>query len=182
MLTSGPFTFLFTDIEGSTELWERRAAEMRGALELHDRVLRQSIESASGRVVKTTGDGVLAVFDNAEEAVGAAIAVQRALQAAAASDPSAPVVLKVRMGLHTGEAVVRGGDYFGSSVNRAARVMSAAHGEQILLSAATARLVCDAPLNGVALRELGELRLKGLPHPELLLQVVASGLRAQFPP
>src|SRR5690242_20280817 len=148
MPSTGTFTFLFTDIEGSTLLWEQRAAEMRAALESHDRTLREAIEAARGRVVKTTGDGMLAVFDDAGDAVGASVAAQRALQSGS--------TLKVRMGLHTGVADVRDGDYWGASVNRAARIMSAAHGEQILVSAATAGLVRHA----VALRDIGAHRLK----------------------
>jgi predicted ATPase/class 3 adenylate cyclase len=178
---AGTFTFLFTDIEGSTTLWEQRAAEMRAALERHDTILRQAIEASSGRVVKTTGDGMLAVFGEAKDALVASLDAQRALRAAA-DDAREAIVLKVRMGLHSGVADTREGDYFGSSVNRTARVMSAAHGEQILLSAATAALVRDALADGIVLRDLGEHRLKGLLSPEQLLQVVAPGLRTEFPP
>jgi predicted ATPase/class 3 adenylate cyclase/Tfp pilus assembly protein PilF len=181
------FTFLFTDIEGSTLLWEQRAAEMRTALERHDAILRDAVEASRGRVVKTTGDGMFAVFDDASDALAASIAAQRALQAsasnAAPSAPAgdgAPVVLKVRMGVHTGDADVREGDYWGTSVNRAARIMSAARGEQILVSAATASLVHDRLPDGVSLRDLGEHRLKGLVNPEQVLQVVAAGLRTEF--
>ena len=142
-------------------------------------------------IVKTTGDGVLAVFAAAADALAACVAAQRALQApeADASDPEPaapdarmPVSLKVRMGLHTGVAELRDGDYFGGSLNRAARIMSAAHGEQILLSVATAELVRGLLPEGVTLREMGEHRLKGLLDPERLLQVVASDLRVDFPP
>jgi predicted ATPase/class 3 adenylate cyclase/Tfp pilus assembly protein PilF len=185
MLPTGTVTFLFTDIEGSTPLWEQRASEMRSAVERHDRILREAIESSTGRVVKTTGDGMFAVFGEAKDALSASVAAQRALQAAGGEktgDQTPPFALKVRMGLHTGVADLREGDYFGTSVNRAARVLSAAHGEQILLSAATAELVREALPDGVALRDVGEHRLKGLLNPEHLLQVVASGLRADFPP
>jgi predicted ATPase/class 3 adenylate cyclase/Tfp pilus assembly protein PilF len=189
-LPTGTYTFLFTDIEGSTTLWEQRPAEMRPALEAHDRILRRAIESSFGRVVKTTGDGMLAVFGDAKDALSASLAAQRALHAVrpgfasgeVPDDQAPPITLKVRMGLHTGVADVRDDDYFGSSVNRAARIMSVAQGQQILLSAATAELVSDALPDGVALRDLGEHRLKGLLNLERLLQIVASGLRTEFPP
>ena len=189
MLPTAPVTFLFTDIEGSTRLWEERAVAMRSALERHDRILRQAIESFAGRVVKATGDGMVAVFTDVNQALSASIGAQRALQAVTSHsgsdletcDPLPPIVLKVRMGLHTGIAEFREGDYFGVVVNRTARIMSVAHGEQILLSGATAELLLGSLPDGVALRDMGEHRLRGLPHPERVLQVVASGLRAEFP-
>ena len=190
-LPTGTVTFLFTDIEGSTALWEQRAADMRAALERHDAVLRQAIELSAGRIIKTTGDGAVAVFQAAKDALGACVSAQRALQQRPAPAPeksaeAAPeprrLVLKVRMGLHTGVAELRDGDYFGTPLNRAARIMSVAHGEQILLSAASAELVRGDLPDGVSLREMGEHRLKGLLHPERLLQVIAPGLRAEFPP
>ena len=191
LLPTGTVTFLFTDVEGSTTLWERHPVAMQAALARHDRVLRHAIESSNGRIVKTTGDGVFAVFGAAADALAACLAAQRALQAPeagvsgpelTASDTRLPVALRVRMGLHTGVAELRDGDYFGSSLNRVARIMSAAHGEQVLLSAATAELVREQLPEGVTLREMGEHRLKGLLSPERLLQVVASDLRADFPP
>jgi len=184
------FTFLFTDIVGSTSLWEQRAAEMRVALERHDAILRQAIEACRGRVIKTTGDGMLAVFDDAEAALSATIAAQHALQngspdlrTAEQPRPEPPsFVLKVRMGLHTGDAELRDGDYWGTSVNRAARIMSVAQGEQILLSGFTAQHVRDVLPAMVAFRDLGQHRLRGLANAEHLLQVLAPGLRADFPP
>jgi predicted ATPase/class 3 adenylate cyclase/Tfp pilus assembly protein PilF len=182
------FTFLFTDIVGSTALWEQRADEMRIALERHDAVLRSAVEAAPGRVIKTTGDGMLAVFDDANAALSATVAAQRALRS---EHPDATrrhgvrndrPLLRVRMGLHTGEADVRDGDYWGTSVNRAARIMSVAQGEQILLSGATALRVRQALPPEVGLRDLGQHRLKGLADAEHLLQVVAPGLRTDFPP
>jgi class 3 adenylate cyclase/predicted ATPase/Tfp pilus assembly protein PilF len=190
-LPTGSVTFLFTDIEGSTTLWEQRPDAMRVALARHDALLRQAIASSCGWIVKTTGDGVVAVFATAADALAACLAVQRALQAPqtadskpepAPSDTRGPLTLKVRMGLHTGEAELRDGDYFGGSLSRAARIMSAAHGGQVLVSAATAQLVRGQLPQGVSLREMGEHRLKGLLNPERLLQVVASDLRADFPP
>ncbi|MBA3507739.1 MAG: tetratricopeptide repeat protein [Betaproteobacteria bacterium] len=189
-LPRGTVTFLFTDIEGSTTLWEQYPDAMRVALARHDTLLRYAIESSDGRIVKTTGDGVYAVFCTAKDALVACLAAQRALQAleadvpspeAAASDIRLPIAPRVRMGLHTGAAELRDGDYFGGSLNRAARIMSVAHGEQVLLSAATAEMVRGQLPEDVTLREMGEHRLKGLLNPERLLQVVASGLRADFP-
>jgi predicted ATPase/class 3 adenylate cyclase/Tfp pilus assembly protein PilF len=190
-LPIGTVTFLLTDIEGSTALWEERSGEMRAALARHDAQLRQAVEASGGRIVKTTGDGVVAVFHAARDAVAAGVAAQRALQEAASAqqvvsaEPSArqqPIALKVRMGLHTGVAELRDEDYFGTPLNRAARIMSVAHGEQILLSAASAELVRQDLPDGVTLREMGEHRLKGLLNPERLVQVIVPGLRADFPP
>jgi predicted ATPase/class 3 adenylate cyclase/Tfp pilus assembly protein PilF len=190
ILPTGTVTFLFTDVEGSTPLWEERTHEMRPALEHHDRMLRAAVESSGGHVIKTLGDGMVAVFADAKSALAASLAAQRALQANgdgsasihSASGARLPIVLKVRMGLHTGVADLREGDYFGTPVNRAARIMAVAHGEQILLSAATAELVRGDLVGGVTLRDMGEHRLKGLVNPERLLQVVAPGLRTEFPP
>jgi class 3 adenylate cyclase len=190
-LPTGTVTFLFTDIEGSTTLWEQHPEAMRVALAQHDTLLRHAIESSNGHIVKTTGDGVLAVFRAAADGVAACLAVQRALQRPEAGvsipeptapDSQAPVALKVRMGLHTGAAELRDGDYFGGSLSRAARIMSSAHGEQVLLSAATAQALREQMPEGVTLRKMGEHRLKGLLAPERLLQVVVAGLRADFPP
>jgi predicted ATPase/class 3 adenylate cyclase/Tfp pilus assembly protein PilF len=188
---SGTVTFLFTDIEGSTALWEQHPEAMGVALAQHDALLRQAIESRGGCIVKSTGDGVHAAFAGAPDALAAGVAAQRALQGAragtaisgsAAHANPLPGGLKVRMGLHTGVAELRDGDYFGAAVNRAARIMSVAHGEQLLLSAATQDEVRERLPQGVTLRELGEHRLKGLVNPEPLLQVVASDLRVDFPP
>jgi len=190
-LPTGAFTFLFTDIEGSTMLWEQHPDAMQVALARHDAHVRQAIESSGGRVVKSTGDGVHAVFAVAADALAACLAAQRSLQAPSAGvsniatvagEAQSPIVLKVRMGLHTGLAQLRDGDYFGATLNRAARIMSVAHGGQVLLSIATAELVQGWLPEGVTLREMGEHRLKGLPDPERLLQIVAPDLRVDFPP
>jgi predicted ATPase/class 3 adenylate cyclase len=190
-LPTGTVTFLFTDIEGSTTLWERTPDAMRAALERHDKTLRHAIESCGGCIVKTTGDGAHAVFGTAKGALAGCLAAQRALQVPEAGLPTpegaqpdirAPITLKVRMGLHTGVAELRDGDYFGAATNRAAHIMSVAHGEQVLLSATTAELLRGGLPEDVTLRELGEHRLKGVLNPERLFQVVASGLRANFPP
>jgi predicted ATPase/class 3 adenylate cyclase len=190
-LPTGTVTFLFTDVEGSTTLWEQHAADMRLALDHHDALLRQAIESSAGRVIKTTGDGVVAVFQAAKDALGACVSAQRALQqrssqtkgrsAEGPTEPQ-PLALRVRMGMHTGVAELRDRDYFGTPLNRAERIMSLAHGEQVLLSAASAELVRRDLPEGVSLRDMGEHRLKGLLHPERLMQVIATGLRSDFPP
>jgi predicted ATPase len=158
-------TFLFTDVEGSTRRWEADAESMRAALAAHDEVLRRAIEAHGGRLFKHTGDGVCAAFASPRSAVDAAVAAQRELE------------LPVRMGLATGEAELRDGDYFGAVLNRAARVMAAGHGGQILLAESTAGLV-----SGVDLLDLGPRRLRDLPTAVGMFQVRAAGLRADFPP
>jgi predicted ATPase len=157
-------TFLFTDVEGSTRRWEADADAMRVALAAHDLVLRGAIEAHGGWLFKHTGDGVCAAFASPRSAVDAAVAAQRALE------------LPVRMGLATGEAELRGGDYFGAVLNRAARVMAAGHGGQILLAESTASLI-----SGVDLVDLGPRRLRDLPTPIGVFQVRAAGLRTEFP-
>ncbi len=145
-LPSGTVTFLFTDIEGSTRLWEVHPEAMRDALARHDQLLREAIEAHGGYVVKTTGDGFHAAFGTAEAGVVASVAAQRALDSEIWPLPES---LLVRMGLHTGAASVRDGDYFGSSLNRAARLMGVAHGGQIVCSQATADLARDGVAEGV---------------------------------
>jgi predicted ATPase len=162
---SGTVTFLFTDIEGSTRLWERDADAMQVALAHHDKVLREAIESQGGWLFKHTGDGVCAVFTSARSAVDAAVDAQRRLG------------LPVRMGVGTGEAESRGEDYFGPALNRAARVMAAGHGGQILVAASTASV-----LDGIELVDLGEHSLRDLSGVHRLFQVRAEGLRHEFPP
>ncbi len=157
-------TFLFTDVEGSTRRWEADAEGMQVALAAHDEVLRNAIEAHGGWLFKHTGDGVCAAFASPRSAVDAAVAAQRALQ------------LPVRMGIATGEAELRDGDYFGTVLNRAARVMAAGNGGQILLAESTAGL-----LSGVDLIDLGPRRLRDLPTPVGLFQVQADGLRTEFP-
>jgi predicted ATPase/class 3 adenylate cyclase/Tfp pilus assembly protein PilF len=189
-LPAGTVTFLVTDIEGSTALWEQQPGAMRAALAHHDHLLRSAIESSNGHVVKTTGDGLYAVFRAASDALAASLTAQGALQVAQSSvssgettpEASASLELKVRMGIHTGEAELRDGDYFGTSMNRAARIVSVGHGKQILLSAATAELLRGDLPDGVTLRDMGEHRLKGVLDPQRLLQVIAPCLQADFPP
>ena len=162
---SGVVTFLFTDVEGSTRRWEADAEKMRAALAAHDQVLRTAIEAHSGWLFKHTGDGVCAAFSSPRSAVDAAVAAQRSLE------------LPVRMGIATGEAELRDGDYFGAVLNRAARVMAAGHGGQILVADSTAGLI-----SGVDLLDLGPRRLRDVPMPVGVFQVQAADLRTEFPP
>src|ERR1700758_1847916 len=161
---SGVVSFLFTDVEGSTRRWESDAQAMRAALVVHDKVLRTAIEAYDGFLFSHTGDGFVAAFASPMSAVNAAIDAQRELQ------------LPVRMGLATGEAELREADYFGAVLNRAARVMAAGHGGQILLADSTAGL-----LSGVDLLDLGPRRLRDLPTPIGVFQLRAAGLRTEFP-
>ncbi len=158
-LPSGTVTFLFTDIEGSTRLWEEHPDAMRDALARHDDVVREAIEAHGGYVVKTTGDGFHAAFGTAEAGVSAAVAAQRALDGEAWSLPEP---LRVRMGLHTGAASLRDGDYFGPSLNRAARLMGVAHGGQVVCSQSTTDLAREVLAEGVDFVDLGEHRLRDL--------------------
>jgi predicted ATPase/class 3 adenylate cyclase len=178
-LPAGTVTFLFTDIEGSTRLWERHPTAMQHALARHDALLRQVIAAHQGVMVKGTGDGLHAAFARAPDAVAAALAAQHALRA---EDWGTLGAIHVRMALHTGVADERDGDYFGPAVNRAARLLAAGHGGQVLLSLATQSLVCDQLPEGVTLRDLGEHRLKDLARPEQIFQLLALGLPSTFPP
>ena len=165
MPPTGVVTFLFTDVEGSTRRWEADADEMRAALAAHDQVLRKAIEAHGGWLFKHTGDGMCAAFASPRSAVDAAVAAQRELE------------LPVRMGIATGEAELRDGDYFGAVLNRAARVMAAGHGGQILVAESTAGL-----LGGVDLVNLGPRRLRDVPMPVGVFQIRAAELRVEFPP
>jgi predicted ATPase/class 3 adenylate cyclase/DNA-binding XRE family transcriptional regulator len=176
---SGTITFLFTDIEGSTQLWEQHPQVMPAALAHHDTILRTAIGFHAGVVVKTTGDGAHAAFATAPDALAAALAIGGALQA---EEWGAIGALRVRMALHTGVAELRDGDYFGPALNRAARLLSAGHGGQILLSAAVWELARDHLPSNLELRDLGEHRLKDLSRPEHIFQLVAPDLMAAFPP
>ena len=174
-LPSGTVTFLFTDLEGSTRLWEQHPEAMRPALARHDAIVRDAIEGHAGFVVKTTGDGFHAAFGTAHDAVDAAVAAQLAL-GGEPWDATGP--LRVRMGLHTCEAELRDGDYYGSAVNRAARLMSVAHGGQVVVSAATSELVRGG---SVELVDLGEHRLRDLGEPERVFQIAHPELAREFP-
>ena len=177
-LASGTVTFLFTDIEGSTRLWEQQPERMKPALAAHDALARKTIEGHHGTVVKMTGDGIHAAFDDAVDALAATVALQQAL-----ADPAAThgVPLRVRCGLHAGVVERRDNDYFGGPVNRAARIVGAAHGGQVLLSQAVFDGVRETLPAAVSLRDLGKVRLKDLSTPEHVYQVVHPQLRQEFP-
>src|SRR4029079_9687152 len=170
--------FLCTEIEGSTRLWEHEPERMRPALASHDALIRIVVESHRGTVVKMIGDGVHAVFDDALDAVGATLQLQQAL-----ADPAATngVALKVRCGVHVGVVERRDNDYFGTAVNRAARIMGAAHGGQIILSQAVADRIAGRLPQSVSLRDLGAVRLRDLARPERVYQVLQPELRQDFP-
>lgn len=179
-LPSGTVTFLYTDIEGSTPLWEREPEPMRAALARHDEILRTAIADHGGHVYKLVGDAFQAAFSVPAQAVAAALAAQRTLTT---ERWPTSLPLRVRMGLHVGPAEAAGDDYAPThTLNRVARVMSAGHGGQTLLTAGVAELVRERLPAGVTLRDLGKHRLKGLTQLEHLLQVVAPDLPADFPP
>jgi predicted ATPase/class 3 adenylate cyclase len=180
-LPTGTVTFLFTDIKGSTRLWEQHPEVMRESLARHDALLTDTIQSFGGAVVKARGEGdsLFAVFTRATGAVAAACAAQQALLA----EPwPAETPLRVRVALHTGEADQRDGDYYGTVVNRCARIRAAGHGRQVLLSLATQELVRDSLPERVDLRDLGLCRLKDLTRPERIFQLLHPDLPADFPP
>ncbi len=176
---TGTVTFFFTDIEGSVRLWELHPVAMRDALARHDAILRAAIENNGGYVFKTVGDAFFSVFGYAPAALRAALEAQRALR----DEPWGETgPLKVRMALHIGSAVERGGDYFGPSLSRAQRLLSAAHGGQIVMSLSARELVSESLPEGVDLYDLGKRRLKDLSTTEHVFQVVAPDLPRDFPP
>jgi predicted ATPase/class 3 adenylate cyclase len=180
-LPGGTVTFLLTDVEGSTALWEEAPEAMRTALARHDALFEKAVAEHGGVHIRPRGEGDsrFAVFASAPDAVTAALAVQRAYGGEAWPTPR-PV--KVRIGVHTGEAELRDGDYYGSAVNRCARLRGIGHGGQILLSKATMALVHDALPPAVSLTDLGEHGLKDLTRPERVFQVLDPGLPNEFPP
>ena len=176
---TGTVTFLFTDIEGSTRMWERSPQVMQAALARHDELLRAVMEERGGYIFKTVGDAFCATFATSPDALEAALEIQRRLLS---SEWEQTGPLKVRMALHTGAAEERDGDYFGPPVNRVARLLTAAHGGQVVLSLSTHEMVRDQLPDGAALMDLGERRLKDLFRPERIFQLVAPGLPSEFPP
>jgi class 3 adenylate cyclase len=163
-------TFLFTDVEGSTRLWQADREAMASALALHDSLVRDAIQSRRGYVFSTAGDSFAAAFWTPEEALAAGEAAQAVIGAAAWPDLT---VIRIRIGVHTGTASERDGDYFGPAVNLAARIMDAGHGGQVLVSDATARF-----LRRETLRDLGEHRLKDVTDPQRLWQLGDKGFPA----
>jgi predicted ATPase/class 3 adenylate cyclase/Tfp pilus assembly protein PilF len=173
-------TFLFTDLENSTALWEQAPASMQGALARHDAILRAAVENHNGRIVKKTGDGLHAVFESAVDGTRAALSGQQAMSAETWPEETGP--LKVRMGLHTGESEAREGDYYGTAVNEAARIMSMGHGGQVLLSEVTVIMLRSQKPAGVTFTDLGAHRVQGLAQPEVIYQLNHPDLDTEFPP
>jgi class 3 adenylate cyclase len=173
---SGTVTLLFTDVEGSTRLWDAERDAMAAALRRHDEILRDAIEQVGGYVFKTVGDSFCAAFSAARPGLDAALAAQRNL-AAQSWPTSRPIV--VRMGLHAGVCEERDGDYFGPAVNRVARLLAVASGGQVLVSGVASELLSDELPEGVGLRELGTHQLKDLSRPERIYQVEAAFLAAR---
>jgi LuxR family maltose regulon positive regulatory protein len=178
-LPTGTLTFLFTDIEGSTQLWEQYPQAMPAALVRHDALLCDAIQAHHGVIFKKVGDGIYTAFARASDALSAALAAQRALHTEA-WDPTGP--LRVRMALHTGTAELRDGDYFGPPLNRVARIIALGHGGQTLLSQAAHDLVADDLPAGTTLCALGEYQLKDLTRPEPIYQLVSPDLPTDFAP
>jgi predicted ATPase/class 3 adenylate cyclase len=176
---SGTVTFLLTDLEGSTRLWEQDPEAMKAAMVRHDELLEKTIAAHEGFVFARMGDGMAAAFARASEAVSAAAAIQRAL----ADEPwrtASP--LRARIGLHTDEGVVFDGGYANRPINRCSRLMAAAHGGQVVVSGATEALVRDQLPGGLGLIDLGEHRLRDLGRPTRVFQLNAAGCREDFPP
>src|SRR6185295_6240158 len=173
-LPSGTVTFLFTDIEGSTRLFQQHPDAMKVAIARHQALLEHAIGTHGGRVFHVVGDGVCSVFENAGGALDAALDAQRALHRESWGD-AGPIL--VRMGLHTGTAEAHGGDYVASlTLARTQRVAAAGHGGQTLLSAAAASRVRDTLPKGTTLRDLGVQKLRGLAETENIFQLVAADL------
>ncbi len=167
---TGIVTFLLTDVEGSTGAWEAHPEAMARAMARHDAIVRAVVEAHGGYVFSTAGDAFAAAFTSATDAARAAVGIQRALR----DEPwPPPLAVRVRIGLHTGAAVERDGDYFGPTVNRAARIMAAGHGGQVLASVATTRLLDAA---ACSLGDLGEHRLRDLDGIEHLMQIGAADI------
>jgi class 3 adenylate cyclase len=177
-LPAGTVTFLFTDVEGSTRLLARLGTSYRDAMHEHRRLVTEGVEGAGGIVYGVFGDAVSAVFGTAADAVEAATTSQRAFSAASWPD-EAPI--RIRIGIHTGDAIVESDEYLGLDVHRTARICAAGHGGQVLLSK-PAYGSLGAPPHGVAFRDLGTHQLKDLPEPDQLFQLQITGLRNDFPP
>jgi class 3 adenylate cyclase len=178
-LPTGTVTFFFSDIEGSTRLIEALGTRYGGVLERHHALIRKAFAPHRGTEIGTEGDSFFAVFPTAVDALEAAVDIQRRIDAA---DWPMDATLRVRIGLHTGEGRIAADSYVGLDVHRASRIMSAAHGAQILVSEATRALAARSLPAGVSLHDLGEHRLRDLSGREHLYQVTAPGLREEFPP
>jgi len=169
---TGTVTFMFTDVEGSTRLWEESREAMQFALARHDAILRQAIESKGGYIFATGGDAFSAAFQRVSDALEAALAAQVALQ----GEPWPEIDLRVRMAVHVGEAEERGGDYFGPTLNRTARVLSTAAGGEILVSSAIATVAVDSLPAEASLVDVGERKLKDMDRTEHVYRLTAPGL------
>ena len=178
-LGSGTLVFLFTDIEGSTERWERAPQTMNFALARHDGVLHAAIKQHGGQVFKTMGDAFCAAFSNTCDALAAALAAQRAITSDGFTEIGG---LKVRMAVHAGAVAARDGDYFGQPLNRIGRLLAAGHGGQVLVSAVAADLARGSLPDGSRLANLGAHRLKDFAEPQEIYQLIAPDLASEFPP
>jgi predicted ATPase/class 3 adenylate cyclase/DNA-binding CsgD family transcriptional regulator len=179
-LPTGTVTFLFTDVESSSHLWERYPEAMPSAVARHDTLIEQAVEAHRGHVVRQRSEAErrFTVFARATEAVAAAAAIQQALHAEVWPGE---VPLRVRLAVHTGEADLRDGDYYGTAVRRCAQMRALAHGGQVLVSEATHDLIRDAPLPGLGLKDVGARRLRDLTRPERVYQLLGPGLPDDFP-
>lgn len=190
-LPTGTITLLFTDIEGSTRLWEIYPDAMPAAIDRHDTIVRVAVERAGGVVFRTVGDAFFAAFADVAGALAAALQAQRALHAEPWEAIGLPcarvrtgrvVPLRVRMALHTSAVELRGGEYFGPPLNRVARLLAAAHGGQTLLCGDTVGALRESLPDGVALRDMGLHRLRDLQQPIQIFQLLTDDLAADFPP
>ena len=177
-LPSGTVTFLFTDIENSTQLWERQPTQMQAAFARQEAIFRQVVSAQDGYAYKMIGDAFQVAFKTASAAVRAALEAQRQLQA----EPWGQTPIRMRMALHTGVTEERGDDYVGPALNRVARLLNAGYGGQVLLTQATCELVRDDLPPGASLLDLGEYRLKDLVRPEHIYQLLINDLQSEFPP
>src|SRR5215471_10324217 len=178
-LPGGTLTVLHTDVEASTPLTMHLKERYPGVLATHQALLRSAFATNEGHEVDTQGDSFFVVFPRATQAVAAAVASQRALAAGLWPEGGA---VRVRIGLHTGEPIRTAQGYTGLDVIRGARIKEAGHGGQVLLSKSTAALIEDALTDGLSLRDLGAYRLKNLPRPEPIFQLIIPDLPANFPP
>ena len=170
-----PITLLFTDVEGSTALFEKAGADYEAAMRVHHALIRAEVARHDGREFHEAGDGFKVAFHDPAKALNCAVAIQRGIEA----EPWPPSVgaLRVRVALHTGEAELRDGQYRGLAMNRAARILAATHGRQILCSGAAAQSLEGSLPVGVRLEKLGLFRLRGIAEPEPLHQIVHPALR-----
>lgn len=179
-VAQGLLTFVFTDIVGSTRLWERAPDAARQAVARHYELIESAVRAHRGAIFKTAGDACCCVFADASDAVRASVSIQRAF--AAESWPREAGTLQIRVGIHTGDAIAQDGDYFGPTLNRVARLMAAAHGGQIVVSSSTAETIGEALQAECSIVDLGAHRLKDLAEPQHVFQIMARGLAEAFPP